>query len=196
MEGTFLCLREARRRLKALSLIAPASDLENFARGKKRKRGKKKNPSGMKTRFGQQLRVEISFIYIYIYGGWYTFRDSWGRKKYDILDVCRGGSFQCTDEKYTHHHLAALLFFHERIKRNASGWKLSLQKLQRGSRFEVNIGPYLGIIEHRSRIRISRPPPPLSSRSTRDELVKVSFSTLENKLDADVEQLVNFACSR
>lgn len=150
----------------------------------------------MKTRFGQQLRVEISFIYIYIYGGWYTFRDSWGRKKYDILDVCRGGSFQCTDEKYTHHHLAALLFFHERIKRNASGWKLSLQKLQRGSRFEVNIGPYLGIIEHRSRIRISRPPPPLSSRSTRDELVKVSFSTLENKLDADVEQLVNFACSR
>lgn len=69
MEGTFLCLREARRRLKALSLIAPASDLENFARGKKRKRGKKKNPSGMKTRFGQQLRVEISFIYIYTVGG-------------------------------------------------------------------------------------------------------------------------------
>lgn len=63
--------------------------------------------------------------------------------------------------------------------------------------------PFRG--KHRSLFRNHRapisnthfsPPPPLSSRSTRDELVKVSFSTLENKLDADVEQLVNFACSR
>lgn len=39
MEGTqlFCVCAEARRRLKALSLIPPASDLENFTRGKKRK---------------------------------------------------------------------------------------------------------------------------------------------------------------
>ena len=36
-DPTFLCLREARRRLKALSLIAPASDLENFTRGREKK---------------------------------------------------------------------------------------------------------------------------------------------------------------
>lgn len=42
MEGTqlFCVCAEARRRLKALSLIPPASDLENFTRGKKKKKKK------------------------------------------------------------------------------------------------------------------------------------------------------------
>lgn len=46
------------------------------------------------------------------------FRDSWGRKKYDILDVCRG-SFQCTRTKSTHLVSSSPSFpvFQERIKR-------------------------------------------------------------------------------
>lgn len=207
MEGTqlFCVCAEARRRLKALSLIPPASDLENFTRGKKKKE---------KICLGWKLGSGNSFGWRFaLYTGrgeGICFAIAGAEKNTGIRYFGRMPRIFSMRERYTSRIIISSVVpvFHERIKGKICRveWKLSFSEIASfGSRcIEVQTGVLFfrgidrGSRNHRAAISNTRfLPPPLHWDDV--ELVKVSFKLIFNAWKqarrGALSEMVNFACS-